>query len=102
MALGYFEELLEASGSGFLVPGGLTYVDLGLFYILFELAEEDNVPNFAEKFGFPKLGAFLDSMQNRPRIKDYIESPGRMPRYQRDTDGTSLYTYVEGKGSPRR
>jgi len=102
MALGYFEELLEASGSGFLVSGGITYVDFGLFYILFELAEQDNVPDFAEKFHLPKLGVFLESMQNRPKIQEYILSPGRMPRYQRDADGTSLYTYVEGKGSPRR
>lgn len=102
MALGYFEELLEQSKSGFLVPGGITYVDFGLFYILFELAEEDNVPDFAEKFDFPKLGAFLKSMQNRPHIKKYIVSPGRMPRYERSADGTSLYTYVEGKGSHRQ
>eukprot|EP00548_Thalassiothrix_antarctica_P006854 CAMPEP_0194143212 /NCGR_PEP_ID=MMETSP0152-20130528/12404_1 /TAXON_ID=1049557 /ORGANISM="Thalassiothrix antarctica, Strain L6-D1" /LENGTH=286 /DNA_ID=CAMNT_0038842513 /DNA_START=113 /DNA_END=970 /DNA_ORIENTATION=- len=95
MALGFFEELLEKSGSNFLVSGGLTYVDLGLFYILFELAEEDNVPDFVEKFHFPKLGAFLESMQNRPNIKNYIVSPGRMPRYERATDGTSLYTYIE-------
>lgn len=102
MALGYFEELLETSGSGYLVSEGLTYVDFGLFYILFELAEEDNVPDFVEKFHFPKLGAFLESIQNRPNIKEYIASPGRMPRYERKADGTSLYTYVEGKGSPRR
>ena len=102
MALGYFEELLEKSESEFLVSGGLSYVDLGLFYILFELAEEDNVPDFAEKFNFPNLGHFLQSMQNRPNIEKYIASPGRMPRYERASDGTSLYTYVEGKGSPRR
>ena len=102
MALGYFEELLKKSGSGFLVASGLTYVDLGLFYILFELAEEDNVPDFADKFHLPKLGAFLEAMQQRPHIKEYIASPGRMPRYRRAADGTSLYTYVEGKGSPRR
>ena len=88
MTLGYFEELLEKSGSGFLVSGGLTCVDFGLFYIIFELAEEDNVPDFVEKFHFPKLGAFLESMQNR--------------RYERAANGSSLYTYVEGKGSPRR
>jgi len=105
MALGYFEDLLERSSSGFLVPsiaGGPTYVDFGLFYILFELAEEDNVPGFAEDFCLPHLGAFLESMQNRPRIREYIASPGRMPRYRRAADGTSLYTYVEGKGSPCR
>ena len=102
MALGFFEERLETSASGFLVAGGLTYVDLGLFYILFELAEEDNVPEFVEKFQFPKLGAFLQSMQQRPRIQEYLASSTRMPRYARAADGTSLYTYVEGKGSLRR
>jgi len=102
MALGYFEELLEKSESGFLLSSGISYVDLGLFYILFELAEEDNVPDFAEKFHLPKLGSFLKSMQERPKIKEYIVSPGRMPRYERASDGTSLYTYVEGKGSPHR
>mmetsp|Transcript_37429 Transcript_37429/g.42160 ORF Transcript_37429/g.42160 Transcript_37429/m.42160 type:complete len:362 (-) Transcript_37429:169-1254(-) len=102
MALGYFEEQLIKSGSGFLMKCGLTYVDFGLFYILFELSEEDNVPDFALKFNLPKLGLFLESIQNRPNIKEYIISPSRMPRYKRDTDGTSLYTYIEGKGSPRR
>lgn len=101
MALGYFEEILENSESGFLVSSGLTYVDLGLFYILFELAEDDNVPDFVDKFHLPKLGEFLKSMQDRPRIKRYIVSPGRMPRYKRASDGKSLYTYFEGKGSPR-
>ena len=102
MALGYFEEQLEKSNSGYLLPSGLTYIDFGLFYILFELAEEDNVPDFVMKFNLPKLGLFLESIQNRSKIKEYILSPSRMPRYKRDTDGTSLYTYIEGKGSPRR
>jgi glutathione S-transferase len=102
MALGYFEQQLDKSKSGYLLSSGLTYIDFGLFYILFELAEEDNVPDFALKFNLPKLGLFLESIQNRSKIKDYIISPSRMPRYKRDTDGTSLYTYIEGKGSPRR
>lgn len=101
-ALGFFEEQLKKNQGGFLVSSEPTYVDLGLFYILFELAEEDNVPDFAEKFNFPKLGIFLQSMQSRPRIKDYLQSPRRMPRYQRDAKGTSLYTYVQGEASPRR
>jgi glutathione S-transferase len=102
MALGYFEEQLDRSRSGYLLSSGLTYIDFGLFYILFELAEEDNVPDFVLKFNLPKLGLFLESIQNRSKIKDYIISPSRMPRYKRDTDGTSLYTYIEGNGSPRR
>ena len=44
MALDYFEDQLERSGANFLVGDSPTYVDLGLFYILFELAENDNVP----------------------------------------------------------
>lgn len=102
MALGFFEDQLEATGSGFLVGQGVTCADLGLFYILFELAEEDNVPDFADKFDLPRLGAFLEHMQNRPNIRAYLNSPRRMPRYARDASGSSLYTYVPGKGSPRR
>lgn len=49
-ALRFFEERLEERGTGYLVGDSPTYVDLGLFYILFELAEEDNVPDFAERF----------------------------------------------------
>ena len=100
LALRIFEEVLEETGTGFLVTDAPTYVDLGLFYILFELAEEDNVPDFADAFGFPRLGAFLDAMQQREQIRDYLESPARMPRYQRASDGASLYTYLAGKFSP--
>ena len=100
MALGYFEELLAASKSGFLVGDACTYVDLGLFYILFELAEDDNVPDFAQRFELPNLGAFLEAMESRPHIRDYLASPRRMPRYRRDDSGASLYTYHPGKFSP--
>jgi len=99
-ALRYFEECLGSEGTGFLVGDCVSFVDFGLFYILFELAEEDNVPDFAEKFDFPNLGAFLRRMEQRPHILDYLKSPRRMPRYQRDDSGASLYTYVAGKYSP--
>ena len=100
VALRYFEETLERAGTGFLVADAPTYADLGLFYVLFELAEEDNVPDFAHVFGFPRLGAFLEAMQQRAQIRDYLASPRRMPRYQRAADGASLYTYLPGKLSP--
>mmetsp|Transcript_16364 Transcript_16364/g.27435 ORF Transcript_16364/g.27435 Transcript_16364/m.27435 type:complete len:338 (-) Transcript_16364:354-1367(-) len=100
MALTYFESYLEKTSTGFLVGRSLTYVDLGLFYILFELAEEDNIPDFATRFNLPQLGSFLQHMQERPRIKDYLQSPRRMPRYARDNSGMSLYTYVPGRFSP--
>lgn len=98
--LRFFEERLEEQNTGFLVGDSPTYVDLGLFYILFELAEEDNVPDFASRFRVPNLGAFLENMQERPHILDYLKSARRMPRYQRDSSGKSLYTFVAGKYSP--
>lgn len=98
-ALRFFEERLEEEGTGFLVGDSVTYPDLGLFYILFELAEEDNVPDFAQRFELPQLGAFLERIEQRPQILDYLKSPRRMPRYQRDSSGASLYTYVPGKFS---
>jgi len=49
-ALRFFEERLSEQGTGYLVGQSPTYVDLGLFYILFELAEDDNIPDFAERF----------------------------------------------------
>ncbi|CAK0803100.1 unnamed protein product, partial [Prorocentrum cordatum] len=82
-ALGMFEERLAESGTGFLVGDAPTYVDLALFNDLFELAEEDNVPDFAARFGLPRLGAFLRAFEARPRIRAYLESPGRVPRYSR-------------------
>ena len=97
MALRYFEDALGPSG--FLV-GDLTYADLGLFYMLYELGEEDNVPDWVERFGLPRLGAFRDAIAARPRIASFLESPRRMPRYARDVSGASTYFYVPGRGSP--
>jgi len=102
LALDYFEsELEKGGGTDYLVGNSPTYVDFGLFYILFELAEQDNVPDFYVKFDLPLLGAFLKRIESRPQILDYLQSPRRMPRYGRESDtGKSLYTYVAGKYSP--
>ena len=79
----------------------MTYVDLALFHVLLELAEEDNVPDFAERFGLPHLGRFLERMESRPHLREYLESPRRMPRYARDkTTGEGLYVYVGGRYAP--
>lgn len=94
-ALGVFEERLAATGTGFLVGDAVTYVDLALFYVLFELAEPDVCPDFAARFGWPRLGAFLEAMQRRPRIDDYLRSARRMPRYLRPG-----YTYCAGALAP--
>lgn len=100
MILDYFEEILDSSKSGFLVGSDLTYVDFALFYCLFELAEEDNCPQWSEYYHLPNLARFLRRMEERPRIKTYFKSPRRMPRYARSTDGSSTYNFIPGKWSP--
>ena len=60
------------------------------------------MPGFAARFGLPRLGAFLAAMEARPQLRDYLGAPRRMPRYQRDASGASLYTYVAGRFSPER
>ena len=84
-ALGVFEEQLEISATGFLASSdAMTYVDLALFCELDELAEEDNVgPDFAERLELPRLGAFYERVARTPRVKRYLASPARMPRYER-------------------
>lgn len=37
------QDLLAAEGTGYLVGGNLTYVDLALFQKLYELGQEDNL-----------------------------------------------------------
>lgn len=101
-ALGVFEEKLGESGTRFLVgTHSPTYADLALFHVLWDLAEPDNVPDFAQCFDLPRLGEFLTAMASRPQISRYLQSAGRMPRYKRDSSGASLYTYCEGRFSPK-
>ena len=100
-ALGYFERTLEAAGTGFLVADRPLLCDLGLFYVLYELAEDDNCgPGFAARFGVPLLGAFVERMAARPQIAAYLASPTRMPRYARAASGASTYEYVAGRLNP--
>ena len=101
MILDYFEKQLAKVNTGYLLLNKPSYVDLGLFYILYELNEDDNVPDFATKFNFPLLGEFLNRIANRNNIQKYLKSPSRMPRYARQASGLSLYTYVEGNNSPK-
>lgn len=98
-ALRVFEEHLEASNTGYLV-GWCTYADLALLHVLWELAEPDNVPDFATRFDLPQLGAFLERMEERPQLRAYLRSSRRLPRYRRDASGASLYTYCGGRYSP--
>eukprot|EP00520_Triparma_pacifica_P019089 CAMPEP_0118665526 /NCGR_PEP_ID=MMETSP0785-20121206/18671_1 /TAXON_ID=91992 /ORGANISM="Bolidomonas pacifica, Strain CCMP 1866" /LENGTH=317 /DNA_ID=CAMNT_0006559661 /DNA_START=388 /DNA_END=1341 /DNA_ORIENTATION=+ len=102
LALDYFEEALtETESDGpYLLGANPSYVDLGLFYILFELAEPSNIPDFADYFDLPMLGRLVEALAHRPQINEYLKSERRMPRYAREeTTGLSLYTYIEGKWS---
>jgi len=96
-ALGVFEEQLVKTGTGFLVGNTITYVDLALFNILFELAEPENVPDFSTRWNFPALGNFLNRLEQRPGIHSYVRSARRIPRYERPG-----YVYCEGKHCSRQ
>ncbi|GMI18393.1 hypothetical protein TrLO_g15663 [Triparma laevis f. longispina] len=93
-ALKVFEDALKESGTGFIVGEKISYVDLAVFYCLIELTEEDMVPDFAERFGLTELGKFIERMLKREKIRDYIFSERRMPRYKRPG-----YTFCSSYGS---
>lgn len=90
-ALCLFEEILEKSESNYLLSRKEpSYVDLALLCELLELAEEDHVPDFSERFDLPNLGKLLEVMKQRPGIDAYLNSPRRMPRYERPG-----YNYIQ-------
>jgi len=91
-ALRVFEEILERNGNSRLVGESLTYVDLALFETLFELAEEDLVPDFATRLNLPRCGEFLTAVAREPPIDRYLKSATRIPRYERPT-----YAYIGGR-----
>jgi glutathione S-transferase len=77
--LGYFERVLEKTGSGHLVGSELTYPDLSLFQIVAGL-----------RYAFPRMMAQLeprnrrvvalhDRVAARPRIAAYLASERRIP-----------------------
>ena len=91
-ALRVFEEILgqeAGSGNSFLVGNSMTYVDLALFDTLSDLAELDNVPDFGSKFDLPNCQSFLEKISSIPSVSKYLESPSRVPRYERPS-----YTYI--------
>eukprot|EP00794_Sanderia_malayensis_P004677 gene4677-5287_t len=73
--LKYFERVLVANkgGDGFVIGDKLTYVDLGLMHVLRATASQ-----FAEEWAsytdFPKLKAFKERMEARPKLAAYFKS----------------------------
>jgi glutathione S-transferase len=75
----FFERVLSEGGEPWLVPGGMTYADLGLFQLLSGL-------EYAFPRGFralepklPRCLALRDAVGAQPRIATYLASPRRLP-----------------------
>lgn len=76
--LGYFERLLEAGGSAYLIGRRLTYIDLSLFQIVEGLryAFPKRMKAFERKI--PGLVDLHDRVAGRTNIKAYLESDRRI------------------------
>ena len=72
----------------------MTFVDLALFETLFELAEPEHAPDFAETLELPRCGEFLKRVSRMDSIAAYVASPTRVPRYERPS-----YAYIDARGS---
>ena len=69
-AYSYIQDLIEKSGSGFIVPSGITWADMVIAVLFCLLVELDpNVENM-----FPVMAAHEKRVHNHPRIKDYVDS----------------------------
>ena len=91
-ALASFEEMLSRSGTGFLIGSTVTYADLALWSTLSELTEADTCPSLLSAFGWDRLQAFHDSIEQRPRLHAYLTSEIRMPRTgPHPTEGWGLH-----------
>jgi len=76
--LGYFERVLERSGSTFLAGRKLSYVDLSLFQIVEGLRYAfPRAMNRTER-KFPRVVALHDRVAARPRIAAYLASKRRI------------------------
>ena len=77
--LGYFERVLEKTGSGHLVGSGLTYPDLSLFQIVAGLRYAFPSAMARLERQHPRVVALHDSVAARPRIAAYLASKRRIP-----------------------
>ena len=92
--LGYFEELLAASGGAWIAGRRLTYVDLSLFQIVEGLRYAFPKRMKAFEREIPGLIGLHDRVAIRPSIKAYLASDRRIPfnqegifRRYRELDG---------------
>lgn len=73
---GYFERLLRATGTGYLVGDSVTSADLALWYLV-ELTTQNELGGALEKC--PLVAAHFERIGKRPRIAAYASSPKRHP-----------------------
>uniref|UniRef100_A0AC34QJ98 GST C-terminal domain-containing protein n=1 Tax=Panagrolaimus sp. JU765 TaxID=591449 RepID=A0AC34QJ98_9BILA len=71
----YIEQVLKKSGSGFIAPSGLTWVDLFIAEISTTIF--NYVPEIATKFPF--AAEYQKRVYDHPKIKDYIASRKQTP-----------------------
>lgn len=76
--LGWYERLLSANPSGFLVGDRLTYVDLGLFQIVEGLRYAFPRRMAAIEADYPRVLALHDRVAAHPPVARYLASPRRL------------------------
>jgi glutathione S-transferase len=62
------EKLLAEAGSGFMLPSGISYVDIQIAYILAATNKMD--PEAMGKY--PKLVEYSDRVHGQPKLKEYL------------------------------
>jgi glutathione S-transferase len=77
--LGYFEDLMKASGASYITGRKATYVDLSLFQIIAGLRYAFPKRMKAFEDDVPRLVALHDRVAERPNIKTYLASERRIP-----------------------
>ena len=77
--LGYFEDVLDKAGGGYLAGRRLSYADLSLFQIVEGLRYAFPKRMKAFETEIPCLTDLHDRIAQRPNIKAYLESDRRIP-----------------------
>ncbi|KAE9553765.1 hypothetical protein FO519_003033 [Halicephalobus sp. NKZ332] len=71
----YFESIIKKSGSGFIVPSGITWAD---FFIAENLTTLTNLaPDVAKKYSF--VPEYIKRVHEHPKVKSYVSSRKQSP-----------------------
>jgi glutathione S-transferase len=77
--LGYFDDVLAGSGTGWLAGRRLSYADLSLFHVIEGLRYAFPLTMRRLEKRYRELGPLHDRVARRPRIAAYIASGRRLP-----------------------